>query len=51
MFTGGMEGSLIAVMVSGTFTGLMPFLLLRSHRIVPPAWKRTIGGAESPTQQ
>lgn len=36
----GMEGSLIAVLVSLTFTVVMLILAVRRGKIVPPSWKR-----------
>jgi hypothetical protein len=38
----GMEGSLIAMLVSITFTVLLLILVVRRDKIVPPSWKRKV---------
>jgi hypothetical protein len=38
----GMEGSLIAMLVSITFTVLLLVLVVRRGKIVPPFWKRKV---------
>lgn len=38
----GMEGSLIAMLVSITFTVLLLILVVRRGKIVPPSWKRKV---------
>jgi membrane protease YdiL (CAAX protease family) len=42
----GMEGSLIAILVSTTFTVVMLILARRRGTIVPPSWKRKIARPE-----
>lgn len=38
----GMEGSLIAILVSLTFTAILLILAVRREMIVPPSWKRRV---------
>jgi membrane protease YdiL (CAAX protease family) len=45
----GMEGSLIAMLVTTAFTVVMLILAVRSGAIVPPSWKRKITRAELDT--